>query len=308
MMTKVYDCIIIGGGPAGLAAAIYLARQKINFLMLTKDIGGQTLLSSDVENYLGYHFMKGSDLVEQFRKHIADYKIQLHEGEDVKEVGKNKNKTFTIRTGETSYQTKTVLITTGKQPRKLNIPGEKEFYGKGVTYCATCDAPLFAGKQVVVVGGGNSAMDAAILLEKYCKKITILTINPELRGDKVMMQTIKKSKKIKIITNAKTTAVRGDKFVKELQYTQNGKEQKLQTNGVFVEIGLIPSCAFIDFVKKNEWGEIIIDKKNMTSVAGVFAAGDVTDVCEKQIIVAAGEGAKAALDIIQYLNVTVQGY
>lgn len=307
-MTKLYDCIIIGGGPAALAASIYLARQKIKFTIITKDVGGQTLLSSDVENYLGYHFMKGSELVEQFRAHIADYKIELQEGEEVLKILKNKNKTFTVRTRKTKYSAKTILVATGKQPKKLNISGENEFYGKGVTYCATCDAPLFAGKEVAVIGGGNSAMDAALLLEKYCKKISILTINPELSGDKIMLQKIKHGKKIMIIPNARTTRIFGDKFVKGMSYSQNGQEKQLKTQGVFVEIGLTPSSQMIDFVKKNKWGEILVDKKNMTSVKGVFAAGDVTDVCEKQIIVAAGEGAKAALDIIQYLNVEVQEY
>lgn len=305
-MPKLYDCIIVGGGPAALAASIYLARQKINFAIITKDIGGQTLLSSDVENYLGYHFMKGTELVEQFRSHIADYKIELCEGEEVVKIAKNKN--CVVQTKKKNYSAKTVLIATGKQPKKLNVPGEKEFYGKGVTYCATCDAPLFANKEVTVVGGGNSAMDAALLLEKYCKKVHIITINPELRGDKIMMQTIQKNNKIKVITQAKTTRIIGDKFVSTIQYLQNGQEKLLKTQGIFVEIGLVPSAQMINFVKKNKWGEIIVNKKNMTSVPGIFAAGDVTDICEKQIIVAAGEGAKAALDIIQYLHITVQSY
>ena len=164
-------------------------------------------------------------------------------------------------------------------------------------------------------------MDAALLLEKYCPKINILTINQELKGDNVMIETIRRSKKITIIPNAKTTKIIGDKFVSGLTYVQNGKEirdkqglsgqrkvETLKTQGIFVEIGLIPSSHMIDFVRKNKWGEILVNKKNMTSVPGIFAAGDVTDICEKQIIVAAGEGAKAALDVIQYLHITVQEY
>lgn len=303
----IYDCIIIGGGPAALAGAVYLARQKINFLIITKNIGGQTLLSSDVENYLGHHLITGTQLVEQFKKHIADYKIPVHEGEEATKITK-KNKTFDVHTLTKKYSAKTIIIATGKQPKKLNVPGEEEYYGKGVTYCATCDAPLFSNKETTVIGGGNSAMDAALLLEKYAKKVTILTINPKLTGDKMMAQKIKQSKKIKVINNAKITAVHGNRFVTEISYLQNKKQQTLKTQGIFVEIGLTPSCQFINFVKKNQWGEIIIDKKNMTSVSGIFAAGDVTDVCEKQIIIAAGEGAKAALHAIQYLNIKVQGY
>ena len=305
-MPKLYDCIIIGGGPSALAASIYLARQKVNFAIITKDIGGQTLLSSDVENYLGYHFMKGSELVEQFRTHIADYKIEVHEGTEVLKI--LKKKVFTVKTKKQDYKTKTVLVATGKQPKKLNVPGEKEFYGRGVTYCATCDAPLFAGKEVIVVGGGNSAMDAALLLEKYCKKVSILTINPELKGDAILLQKIKKSSRIKIITNSKTKKIVGNKFVSAINYAQNGIEKEIKTQGVFVEIGLVPSSQMINFVKKNKWEEIIVNKENMTSVKGVFAAGDVTDICEKQIIVAAGEGAKAALDIIKYLNMEIEYY
>ncbi len=286
-----------------MAAAIYLARQKMNFLMLTGDLGGKTLWSSDVENYLGFHMINGVDLVNNFKKHLEDYKDQfkLMEGEKVEHVVKIKGG-FNVVTASAEYQTKTVLIATGEDNRKLNIPGEKEYYGKGVTYCATCDGPLFGGKTVHVIGGGNSAMDAALLLEKYASHVTIVSVNPELRGDEIMKKKCLTSEKIKVLGGTKTTKVIGDKFVSGVGLAgPDGVERVEDTQGIIVEIGLVPVSGFIDFVEKDNWSQIVVDKHNRTSAIGVWAAGDVTDVSEKQIAVAVGEGSKAALDIIKYL-------
>ncbi|MDQ7814932.1 MAG: FAD-dependent oxidoreductase [Patescibacteria group bacterium] len=299
-----YDVIIIGGGPAGMAAAIYLARQKMNFLMLTGDLGGKTLWSADVENYLGFHMVNGVELVGSFKRHLEDYKDQfkLEEGELVERIVKVEGG-FNVVTPKSEYQTKTVLIATGEENRKLNIPGEKEFYGKGVTYCATCDGPLFAGKTVHVIGGGNSAMDAALLLEKYATHVTIVSANPELRGDEVMKNKCLSSPKIEVFGGTKTTKIFGDQFVTGVGLIgPDGVERIEETQGIIVEIGLIPVSGFIDFVEKDNWSQIVVDKHCRTSEQGIWAAGDVTDVSEKQIAVAVGEGSKAALDMIKYLT------
>ncbi|MBW2994682.1 FAD-dependent oxidoreductase, partial [Candidatus Woesearchaeota archaeon] len=256
----VYDTIIIGAGPAGLSAAIYAARQKINFIVLTGDIGGQTLWSTEVENYLGFHLMTGEQLVEKFEEHMKDYKIDVRKQEPAETVTK-KAKTFEIKTAKGKYETKTIIIASGKKPRKLNVPGEKELEGKGVTYCATCDAPLYKGKTVAIIGGGNSAIEAAMILDKYAKKMHMLTVDKEIKGEPVLLDKISKMKNLQHIPNATTTAVKGTKFVTELEYEQDGKKNNLKLDGVFVEIGLIPNTKFIDFVKKNEKGEIITDKE-----------------------------------------------
>jgi len=295
------DCIIIGAGPAGMAAAIYMARQKLDFIVVSKTVGGQTLLSWEVGNYLGFQMLPGAELVKEFKEHMADYKIKIQEGEEVKSVNKTKTG-FKVKTDKAEYEARTLLVATGSKHRKLGIPGEDEFYGKGVTYCATCDAPLFGDKDVAVVGGGNSAMESALFASKYSKNIYILNINPELTGDDDLIARVKKDEKIEIIPNAKTTEITGDKFVTGLKYKQDDEVKELPIQGVFIEIGLIPVSEFIDIVKKDKWNQIIVDKDNATDVEGVWAAGDVTDVTEKQIAVAVGEGAKASLKIIKYID------
>lgn len=297
----VYDTIIVGAGPAGLSAAVYAARQKMKFLVLTKDIGGQTLWSAEVGNYLGFHLLTGEELVNKFEEHIEDYDIEVHEQEPVKEIKKNKKK-FKIKTDKKTYEAKTVIIASGKHPRYLKVPGEKEYYGKGVAYCATCDAPLYKDKTVAIVGGGNSAIEAAMTLEKYAKKMYLIVRDEDLKGEPVLLDKIDKIKKLKKITNADTKEIKGNKFVEELVYDQKGKEKSIKVEGVFVEIGLIPNSDMIDFVKKNKKGEIKIDKEMHTSEEGVFAAGDVNDGTEKQIIVAAGEGCVALLEAVRYLQ------
>lgn len=306
-----YDLVIIGAGPAGLAAAVYAARQKIDFIMISSNIGGQTILSSDVENYLGHHKLSGLDLVNKFKEHLKDYEIDLKEGEKVSDIEKLE-KGLKVITDKAEYETKTVLIVSGKQPRKLGVPGEDKLSRKGVTYCATCDAPIFAGKDVAVIGGGNAALDAALLSAKYANKIYMININPEFTGDKSLVDEVSKSDKIEVFFNAETTEILGGKFVEGVKFRINGKEQELKVQGVIVEIGSIPSAGFDKLTEKNKWNEIIIheDKEryisNLTSVDGIFAAGDVTDVPEKQIIVAAGEGVKAVLGIFKYLNKPVR--
>lgn len=299
------DSIILGGGPAGLAAAVYFARQKLSFKLITPVFGGNALWSADIENYLGFHLLDGMGLVEKFREHLNDYKdsFELIEGDGVGSVEQISGG-FKIKTQKgLELESKTVLIVTGEKHRELNIPGEKAFYGRGVTYCATCDAPLYKGKDVAVVGGGNSAMEAALFLEKYAKSITILTVNDQLSGDAMYRKKIEASELISVFPKVKASRILGDSFVSSLEYeTADGSKKILGVQGVFIEIGLIPVSEFIGFVKKSKGGEILVNEHNETSVSGIWAAGDVTQVTEKQIAVAVGEGSKAALRIIKWLQ------
>lgn len=300
----IYDCIVIGGGPAALAAAIYLARQKVNFLVIAGTIGGKTLWSSDIENYLGFHMLSGIDLVKKFREHVQDYAetITLKEEERVETLTQELTG-FRVQTKTGTYASRTILIATGEENRMLNVPGEKELYGHGLTYCATCDGPLYRDKVVHVIGGGNSAMDAALLLEKYASHVTMVVLNPELSGDAVMKQRCIASKNITIHTSTKTTRIEGSTTVTGIGLLgADGVEYTEPSEGVFVEIGQKPNTGFIQGIETDRAGQIIVDKRNRTSIRGIWAAGDVTDVTEKQIAVAVGEGSKAALDIIKHLQ------
>ena len=301
----IYDLIIIGGGPAGITAAIYAAREKLKFLIITLDIGGQVVWSSEIENYPGLH-LSGIELVQKFQEHLKSYKIKIKQAEvlDLKKKGK----ILQVKTKKGIYESKVIIIASGKKPKRLNVPGEDKFLGKGVNYCATCHAPSFKNKIVAVVGGGNSGLDACLFLSKYARKVYLLDINPKLDGDKILRDKVLKNRKISIMNSIKTTEILGENVMNGLKYEKNGEEKILKLDGVFIEIGLIPKCDFAKIVNKNKWGEIMIfrstktHEENMTSISGIFAAGDVTDIPAKQIIVAAGEGAKAALVAFDYLN------
>lgn len=299
-----YDCIIIGGGPAALAAAIYLARQKVNFLLIAGTIGGKTLWSADVENYLGFHLLSGIDLVKKFEQHVADYQenFTLKQDEHVEKVV-NELTGFRIHSDKGVYTARTLLIATGQENRKLNVPGEAELYGHGLTYCATCDGPLYRDRQVHVIGGGNSAMDAALLLEKYAEHVTIVCLNPELSGDTVMKQKCLASKKITVLAGTRTIKISGSKTVEGIGLIgPDGVERVEPSQGVFIEIGQVPNTGFITGIETDRAGQIVVDVRNRTTMRNVWAAGDVTNVTEKQIAVAVGEGSKAALDIIKHLQ------
>lgn len=296
-----YDCLIIGGGPAGLSAGLYLARQKLKFAIIAKEFAGQVAWSYEIGNYLGFPDSTGAEMAQKFHEHIKQYKVEVKEGEEVKNI-RQKGKNFTVETGRAKYETKTIIIATGERPRKLGIPGEEEFYGKGVAYCATCDAPLFKDKSVAVIGGANSAMEAALTCNQYSRPVYVLTINKDLEGERSLINKVKSEGGIKIIGNAKAKEIVGNEFVTGLKYEAGGKDKELKVNGVFVEIGMQPNSEFITLVQKNERGEIIINGENMSGISGLFAAGDVTNVTSKQIIIATGEGAKAALGVIRYLQ------
>jgi len=300
----IYDLIIVGAGPAGITAAIYAARQKINFLLVSIDLGGQMVWSSEVDNYPGIPDVSGIEMVQRFQKHIKDYNINVTQ-EEVFKVGKKGNSCF-VKTKKGLYESKSILIASGKKPRKLNVPGEEKFLGKGVNYCATCHAPLYKDKIVAVAGGGNSGLEGALFLSKYAKKIYLIEAMEKLRGESYLKDKILKEKKIEILLGAKIKEVKGNKEVNLLVYEKQG-EKEIKIDGIFVEVGLISKADFTD-VQKNRWGEIMLfrstktHEENMTSVPGIFAAGDVTDVPAKQIIAAAGEGCKAALASFDYIS------
>ena len=295
-----YDLIIIGAGPAGITASVYAARKKINFLLITKDIGGQAAWSSDVENYPGYQFITGPDLVAKFQEHMQKYGIQLKENEEVIELEK-KDKIIYVKTTKKAYEAKTVIIAAGKRVKEIGVPGEKEYKNKGVAYCVTCDGPLFSGKDVAVVGGGNSALDAAIQMMNIANKVYLINITDRFIGDSIMQEKIRNNPKVKILHNTRVESITGDKFVKGINVDTHGKKESLDVKGIFIEIGLMPNSWFAKGVDKNEKGEIKVNCANETNVPGIFAAGDVTSVPEKQIVIAAGDGAKAALGTFRYL-------
>ena len=296
-----YDLIIVGAGPAGITAAIYAARKRLNFLVITKDVGGQAALSADVENYTGYQYITGFELAKRFEEHIREFKIEVKEGEEVVGV-KKKGEVIEVKTGKDAYESRALIIATGARPRALNVPGEREFKNRGVTYCATCDAPLFADMDIAVIGGGNSALDATLQLMKIARKIYPINKNPKFRGDEVMIEKVEASDKVTILYNTNTLEILGDKMVTGIRIEREGKREILTVRGVFIEIGYIPNSDFVaGFVERNERGEIVVDDHNRTNVQGIFAAGDVTTVPQKQIIIAAGEGAKAALSAHEYL-------
>ena len=306
MNNIIYDLIIIGGGPAGITAGIYAARKKLNILMLTKDFIGQVGKTSSVENWPGNESISGPELIGSFRKHVQKFNIEIRDSEEVKEI-KKEGEIFsvTIIKGEI-FQARTVIITSGRNPRPLKVPGEDQFMGRGVSYCSTCDAPLFQDKQVVVVGGGNSGFEAALDLEKYSPKIYILEFAPRVKADEIIQERARNSGKISVITNAVVKEIKGNNFVESLVYEDKVSRElkELKVSGIFVEIGSLPANAFLkDEVDFSDWGEIKIDHKTCTTkTSGLFAAGDVTDGKYKQIIISCGEGAKAALSAYEYVE------
>ena len=295
-----FDLIIIGAGPAGITASVYAARKKMGLLVITRDIGGQAAWSGDIENYTGYQFITGPELAGKFEEHMRKYGIELKENEQVLEI-KERDERIRVKTDKGTYEGKTAIIASGKRSRELGVPGEREFKNRGLTYCATCDAPLFAGKDVAVVGGGNSALDATLQLVQIAKHIYLINITANLTGDSVMRAKVRESNKVDILNSTGVTAILGERMVSGIKIKREDKEEILPVEGVFVEIGLIPNSEFAKDLEKNERGEIKVNSYNETNIPGIFAAGDVTDVPEKQIIVAAGEGAKAALSAFRYL-------
>ena len=301
----VYDLIIIGAGPAGVSAAIYAARQKTNLLVISKEMGGQIAKKAvDIENYPGFDKISGPDLIKTFEKQLEVNGVEVVADEVIK-IEKNGDK-FEISTemGE-KYESITVIVATGADPRPLEAEGEKEFIGKGVSYCSLCDGPIFRNKTVVVVGGGNSGFETALFLSNYVSKIYVLEFGKVLKADPENQELLAKTGKAEIITGAKVLKIEGDKFVKSITYQDLATitDKKLDVDGVFIEIGNLPATAFVkDLVDFSERDEIVTDLESYaTRTPGLFAAGDCNKGRYKQIVTAAGEGAKAMLAVYEYL-------
>jgi alkyl hydroperoxide reductase subunit F len=296
-----YDLIIVGAGPAGMTAAVYAARKRMNFLIISTDIGGQALLSWDIENYLGYQFIAGTDLIEKFKEHLQKFAVEVRENEKATAVEKS-GAIVTVQTDKGAYTAKTVIIASGRRHRKLGVDGEERLKYKGVAYCATCDAPLFADMDVAVIGGGNAALDAALQLIKIAKKIYLIEVKPKLTADRIMVDKAKESGKVSIYTGTQVKRIYGEQLVQGIEIEKEGKLEDLPVGGIFIEIGSAPSSDFARGVAKNERGEIVVNCSCETNIPGIFAAGDVTNVPAKQIIVACGEGAKACIAAFDYVN------
>jgi alkyl hydroperoxide reductase subunit F len=300
---KCYDVIIIGAGPAGMTAAVYAARKKLDTLVISKDVGGQTLLAPGVETYMGYQYITGAELMRKFEEQVRQFPIALMINDEVAKLSRDDNQ-FTVRTASgKKFTGRSVIIASGRRARSLNVPREKELTGRGVSYCATCDAPLFGGMDVAVVGSGNPALTAVNELTNYARKIYTI-VRGAVKADPVLREKAEKSGKVEFLVGYAVKEIQGIDNVERivLEQTVGDKELVLDVRGVFIEIGATPNVAFAkELAELNESNEILVDCDCKTSVAGLFAAGDVTNVPEKQIIVAAGEGAKAALSAYQYL-------
>ena len=302
-----FDLIIIGGSAAATSAGIYAARRGLNFKIVTKDFGGEVATSGEVDNYPGIPGTNGIDLADKFKKHLANYGVIPEEGVDVEKIVRQPDGTFLISAtkdggAKTEYAAKTVIVATGVHPKELNIPGEKEFRNKGVSYCTVCDGPVFGGKAVAIVGGGNSALEAGLMMTDIASKVYMVNKNPEFKGDKILLDNLKTKPNVEFMYNAKTTQIVGNQFVTGLKYNEGG-DQEIKVDGVFVHIGMLPNSGVVpEDVQKNNYGEIVADKNCQTNIPGLYAAGDVTDVPFKQIIMAAAQGTCALLSAVQYLN------
>lgn len=302
-----YDLVIVGGGPAGVAAGVYAARKKIKVAMIAESFGGQSTVSADIQNWIGTKSVPGFDWAKMLEEHVkAQEGIEVIEDERVSEVKKSKDG-FVLKTESgKEYETSTVFIASGSNRKKIGITGEAEYDGKGVVYCSTCDAPLFGGKTVAVIGGGNAGLEAVLDLFPYAEKIYLLEYGEKLNGDPITEEKVKANPKVEVILAAKTTEIFGEQFVTGLKYEDknSGETKELKLDGVFVEIGAVPNTALIkDLVELNKIGEIVVDHKTQrASVEGIWAAGDASDVLYKQNNISAGDAVKAVLNIYSYLH------
>lgn len=304
------DLLIIGGSAVATAAGIYAARDKVNLKVIAADWGGEVATSGEIENYPGFVHTDGVALADEFLKHLKATGVEPEIGIKISELIKNPDGSFTARGAKNStqveYQAKTVIIGTGVHPRELNIPGEKEFRNKGVSYCSVCDMPLFKGKTVAVIGGGNSSLESILMGSKIASKVYSININPEFKGETVYIEQAKKLGNVELVTNAKTTEIVGQQFVTGLKYTdtKTNETKDVKVDGVFIHIGMIPNSDLVKSlgVKLNQYGEIEVDPTCTTNVPGLFAAGDVTNIPYKQIAIATGQGVCAALSAITHLR------
>ena len=299
-----HDLMIIGAGPAGLCASVYAARKQLKTVLISGDIGGQMNTTMGIENWLGYQFINAPDLISQFQDHVSRFPIDQKIGYKVSQVKKVAGGFEATTESGDRYQAKAAVLAMGKKPRKLNVPGEAKLSGRGVTYCAICDGPVFAGQRVAVIGGGNSAIEAALDMVKIAEHVDLVSLTP-LTADSILVNKLSGAKNLDTYIEYQTVKIEGQELVEGIviKGLNSGEEKRLDVTGVFIEIGLAPnSDAVKELLPLNKLGEVPISSFCETTVPGLYAAGDVTDVPEKQIIIAAGEGAKAALQAHRYLQ------
>ena len=305
----VYDLIIIGGGPAGSAAAVYAARKRLSTLLIVHEWGGQSTVSSDIQNWIGTPSISGDELARSLKVHVeayADDVLSTKFGEYVTNVAKIGEKHFSVTTQKETYEARSILIASGASRRKLEVPGAKEFENKGVVYCASCDGPLFSGMDVAVIGGGNAGFESAAQLLAYCKSVTLLTHGDSFRADEITQKNVLAHPNMKSILNAEITGVTGEQFVTGLSYKdqKTGEEHSLPVAAVFVEIGIIPNTDYAkDVVTLDKYARIEIDPwTQRTNTLGIWAAGDCSNVRYHQNNIAAGDAVKALEDIYLFLK------
>jgi len=304
-----YELVIIGGGPAGAAAAVYAARKQLKTLFITADFGGQSVVSETIYNWIGTPEISGTGLADAFKDHIERYSdndtLTVVQGVYVTDV-QRQGEHFTVSADDKKYETKALLVATGSNRKKLNIPGAAQFDNKGVTYCASCDGPLFAGMDVAVIGGGNSGFETAAQLLAYAKSVTLLHHRDTFKADKITVDKVLSHPNMKAYLNAKPTEVLGSNFVEGLKFTDTvtGNETTIPVQGVFVEVGQMPNTEFLgDLVEKNPAGNVVVNPRNQQStLPGIWAAGDCTDGLYHQNNIAAGDAVKALEDIYMYLR------
>lgn len=302
-----YDLVIIGGGPAGVAAGVYAARKKIETAVIAESFGGQSIVSASVENWIGEKVISGYDLAKKLEDHLkAQEDIDIMEGDRVESVAKS-DSGFSVKTKSgKSLEAKTILVATGGRHRRLNVPGEAKFEGRGVVFCSTCDAPLFRNKVTAVVGGGNAGLEAVVDLFPYAEKIYLVVRADKVKGDPVTFEEVRKSPKVEIIYNAETQEILGDGLVSGLRYKDrlSGETKDLVVQGVFVEVGVVPNSEVVKGLADiDERGQIIVDPRtNMSSAPGVWAVGDVANTLYNQNNIAAGDAVRALLNIYDWLK------
>jgi NADH-dependent peroxiredoxin subunit F len=309
-----YDYIIIGGGPAGVASAVYAARKRLKTLLITESFGGQSVVSADIQNWIGDLHVSGADLAKRFEDHVRSFSDIVDIKIPEKAVSIKKSNCidgdracdFEVETDKgNKYQGKAIMLASGARRRRLGIPGEDKFDGKGVAFCSTCDAPLFKNQVVAVVGGGNAGLEAVTDLLPYASKIYLLEYSEKLKGDAVTQEKIKNDPKVKIMFNIETKEIKGEVMVKSLKYLdkKTNEEKTLELGGVFVEIGSIPNSEIVKgLVDIDKYGQVLIDSKHAsTSMPGVYAAGDITDDPYKQNNISAGDAVKATLAAYAYI-------
>ena len=297
----IYDCLVIGGGPGGATAAIYAARKGITTALVAEEFGGQVKETLAIENITGIAYTEGPKYMEDVKAHLDKYKVEVIEGLSV--TGIEREEKLKILTDKGNLFARTIVIATGAQWRLIGIPGEIEFRNKGVAYCTHCDGPLFRGKKVTVIGGGNSGIEAAIDLASIAREVLVLEFLPELKADKLLQDKLRGFKNVKIVTNAETQALSGEKFLEKITYKDRVSGQVIEeaTDGCFIQVGLVPMTEWLDNVKKNPRGEIIVNEFGATNLEGIYGAGDCTNSAFKQIVIAEGSGATAALGAYNYL-------